>query len=120
MKKLNWSLYKTLQFMNSKRIDFEIRAYFLKQLLAFEQRLFKETYCSKDWEGNPRSSLGVDLSEFGLALVVRNTYLNSIKNEINLEKHTSPMFHSPAGKVKWKDDLVTYIDADSSSPSQKQ
>lgn len=37
--------------MNSKRLDFEIRAVFLKQLLSFEGRIFEQTYCSKDWDG---------------------------------------------------------------------
>lgn len=38
--------------MNSKRMDFEIRAVFLKQLLNYETRLFEHTYCSKDWDGS--------------------------------------------------------------------
>ena len=38
--RFQWGLYKSLQFMNSKRMDFEIRAVFLNQLLAYEGRLF--------------------------------------------------------------------------------
>lgn len=38
--------------MNSKRNDFQIRANFLKQLVAFEIRLFgkKLKNCTKNWE----------------------------------------------------------------------
>ena len=40
--------------MNSKRSDFEIRATFLKQLLAYESRLFVNGTlpCSKNWKGD--------------------------------------------------------------------
>jgi hypothetical protein len=39
MKKYRWSLLKTLEFLNSRRPDLEIRATFIHQLSAFEQRL---------------------------------------------------------------------------------
>ena len=37
--------------MNSKRLDFEIREVFLQQLQAYESTLFKNTYCSREWNG---------------------------------------------------------------------
>jgi protein-tyrosine phosphatase len=51
IKKYKWSLYKTLEYLNSKRNDFEIRANFLKQLVQLEARLFgkKLKNCTKNW-----------------------------------------------------------------------
>lgn len=39
--RFRWTLYKTLQYMHSRRPDLEIRANFFNQLLAFESRLQK-------------------------------------------------------------------------------
>jgi hypothetical protein len=42
IKKYKWSLYKTLEYVNSKRNDFEIRANFLKQLVQPQNARHKE------------------------------------------------------------------------------
>ena len=39
MRKYRWSLLKSLEFLNSRRPDLEIRATFIHQLSAYEQRL---------------------------------------------------------------------------------
>jgi len=39
MRKYSWSLLKTLEFLNSRRPDLEIRATFIKQLSDYETRL---------------------------------------------------------------------------------
>ena len=39
MRKYRWSLLKALEFLNSRRPDLEIRAIFIHQLSAYEQRL---------------------------------------------------------------------------------
>jgi len=39
MRKFRWSLLKTLEFLNSRRPDLEIRATFIKQLSEYENRL---------------------------------------------------------------------------------
>jgi len=39
MRKYRWSLLKTLEFLNSRRPDLEIRATFIHQLSAYEARL---------------------------------------------------------------------------------
>lgn len=51
IRKYKWSLYKALEYLNSKRNDFEIRANFLKQLVQLEARLFgrKLKNCTKNW-----------------------------------------------------------------------
>lgn len=41
MRKYRWSLLKTLEFLNSRRPDLEIRATFIHQLSAYETRLYK-------------------------------------------------------------------------------
>ena len=39
MQKYKWTLFKTLEFLNSRRPDLEIRAAFINQLSDFERRL---------------------------------------------------------------------------------
>lgn len=39
MQRYRWSLLKTLEFLNSRRPDLEIRATFIHQLSAYEARL---------------------------------------------------------------------------------
>ena len=39
MRKYNWSMIKTLEFLNSRRPDLEIRVTFIKQLGEYEHRL---------------------------------------------------------------------------------
>ena len=43
MKKFNWSLLKTLEFLNSRRPDLEIRATFIKQMSEYESRLKRKS-----------------------------------------------------------------------------
>lgn len=79
IKKYRWSLYKTLEYLNSKRSDFEIRANFLKQLLDLEVRLFgkKLKNCTKNWEEE-------ELDRDGL--IVKNTYINSLMGKEGKDK----------------------------------
>ena len=46
MRKYRWSLLKSLEFLNSRRPDLEIRATFIHQLSAYEERL-KRKFNSK-------------------------------------------------------------------------
>jgi hypothetical protein len=39
MRKYQWSLLKSLEFLNSRRPDLEIRATFINQLSAYEARI---------------------------------------------------------------------------------
>jgi len=41
MRKYKWKLYKTLEFLNTRRPDLEIRASFYHQLTQLENRLSK-------------------------------------------------------------------------------
>ena len=39
MQKYRWTLFKTLEFLNSRRPDLEVRAAFINQLSEFERKL---------------------------------------------------------------------------------
>lgn len=110
MKKFSWSLYKTLEYLNSKRSDFEIRATFLRQLLQYEIRLFgtgEQQTCSKTWRDNdPNDSDG---------LTLRNTYVNSLLNAANYYSYPEKAINAIRSfinvdiKVKWSDEIETEI-----------
>ena len=67
---------KTLEFINSRRPDLEIRASFIHQLSAYENRLYKRGQ-------GPRTSRWTELSDNNSVIIeneellLRNTYLNS-------------------------------------------
>ena len=42
MRKYKWSLYKTLEFLNSRRPDLEIKASFIWHLSYYEKRLYMQ------------------------------------------------------------------------------
>ena len=42
MRKFRWTLFKTLEFLNSRRPDLEIRVTFIQQLKSYEQRLINK------------------------------------------------------------------------------
>jgi len=72
MKRYRWSLYKTLEFLTSRRSDLEIRTSFYHQLLNLEAKLFQQS------EGN----VTVNWFEAGKEddheeMLLRNTFLNA-------------------------------------------
>jgi hypothetical protein len=75
MKKYKWSLLKTLEFLNSRRPDLEIRATFIHQLSAYENRLYKVGQ-------GPKTSKWTEISDENQfleseELLLRNTFLNA-------------------------------------------
>ena len=75
MRRYRWSLLKTLEFLNSRRPDLEMRQSFLSQLSLFENRLVQRGL-------GPKTSKWTELSDnsFHLEneeLILRNTFLNS-------------------------------------------
>ena len=76
MRKYRWGIMKTLEFLNSRRPDLEMRSSFLIQLQMYEQRLAQRGL-------GPRSTQWDDLSDkqtYHLEndeLILRNTYKNS-------------------------------------------
>lgn len=72
MRKFKWSLLKTLEFLNFRRPDLEIRASFFHQLTSFEAKLmrkFGSSNFSSTWESKSK-----DEEE----LIITNTYMNAI------------------------------------------
>lgn len=61
MRKYRWSLLKTLEFLNSRRPELEIRGTFIQQLQDYEARLQKQTQ-----SGGPLSS---NWQDFGLSKI---------------------------------------------------
>ena len=75
MRRYRWSLLKTLEFVNSRRTDLEMRPSFLSQLSQYENKLYLRGI-------GPKTQRWTELSDNQLALeneelIVRNTYLNS-------------------------------------------
>lgn len=75
MRKYKWSLLKTLEFLNSRRPDLEIRATFIHQLSAYENRLYKNG-CG------PKTSKWTEISDENCymeseELLLRNTFMNA-------------------------------------------
>ena len=67
-----WSLYKTLEFLTSRRSDLEIRTSFYHQLLNLESRLFQqvEGQVTVNW-------FEVGQENDNEELLLRNTFLNA-------------------------------------------
>lgn len=72
MKRYRWSLYKTLEFLTSRRSDLEIRTSFYHQLLNLESRLFQqvEGQVTVNW-------FEVGQENDNEELLLRNTFLNA-------------------------------------------
>lgn len=76
MKKYNWSLLKTLEFLNSRRPDLEIRATFIKQMSEFESRQKRKsngTSTTTKWDELSDANKYLESDE----LMLRNTFLNA-------------------------------------------
>jgi hypothetical protein len=75
MRKYKWSLLKSLEFLNSRRPDLEIRATFINQLSAYEARLANQYRMpiSSKWDelSNTKPTYACD------ELLLRNTFVNS-------------------------------------------
>ena len=70
MRKYRWNLFKTLEFLNFRRPDMEIRPSFLNQLTVLEKKYIKKgMIISSDWTAVE----GLTDEE----LLLRNTYLNA-------------------------------------------
>ena len=75
MKKYSWTLLKTLEFLNSRRPDLEIRASFIQQLNTFENYLMKLSMGPRthDWNQITENTFYIENEE----LLLRNTFLNA-------------------------------------------
>jgi hypothetical protein len=75
MRKFRWTLYKTLEFLHSRRPDLEIRTNFFNQLVAVENKFAKTPWAAKtfSWEDTADPANDLDSEE----LLLRNTFLNT-------------------------------------------
>lgn len=87
MRKYRWSLIKTLEFLNSRRPELEIKASFIQQLQDFEVRLnqagigalsttFNE-YSFRDNTGKRVQGINVSNELEAEEAILRNTFVNS-------------------------------------------
>lgn len=98
MWRYQWSLQKTLEFLQSRRPDLNIRPNFLRQLIAYENRLMAKGV-------GPRTSKWTEVYENtnkfeNEELLIRNTYLNAqmgpFANLVGMGKARPP-------RIKWAD-----------------
>ncbi|CAD8110781.1 unnamed protein product [Paramecium primaurelia] len=113
MYKFSWSLYKTLQFLNSRRKDFEIRAAFLKQLMNFETEYFKNKEISRHWDYNKENQE---------IQVIQNTYLNSLQQAPLLVKTLGSLSIQTGQKlnVTWSINLIQQIQTIQNTQEKQQ
>ena len=87
MRKYRWSLIKTLEFLNSRRPDLEIKATFISQLQEYEARLgamgigslsstFQE-YSFRDKSGKKVAGVNVTNELESEEAILCNTFMNS-------------------------------------------
>lgn len=82
MKKFKWTLYKTLEFLHSRRPDLEIRSSFFTQLKNLENKLSSQGLIKyNSWE-----ELNEDPIVREEELIIRNTFLNSKQKKPSLEE----------------------------------
>jgi hypothetical protein len=104
MRKYKWSLLKTLEFLNSRRPDLEIRVNFIQQLSDYENRLKQRGFGpeTKKWNELAPDSVFLESEE----LLLRNTFLNS-KTGIEFQRlalNARPIQQSGnAQRLKWVD-----------------
>ena len=77
MMKFNWSLLKSLEFINSRRPNLEIRASFLQQLSTWQQRRAKKgtPQASEAWDKIPMSMESSPTKKD--EIILRNTFINA-------------------------------------------
>ena len=94
MRKYRWNLFKTLEFINFRRPDMDVRPNFLSQLAHLEQKYAKKgLICSSDWDHTE----GLTDEE----LLLRNTYLNAQLGPIAEESPSTEQEKS--NLIKWAD-----------------
>jgi len=101
MRRYQWRLVKTLQFLNSRRPDLEIRPNFVHQLTAYESRLLAQGLGPKTstWNEVTERTNNFENEE----LLLRNTYLNAQMGPIATLPAAGERRNPP--RLKWADDL---------------
>jgi len=100
MKKYRWTLYKTLEFIQSRKPNVSIRPNFLSQLMSLENKLARLGFAAKtyNWSEIGDNPKNLESDE----LLVTNTFLNSKPNppadyqNLNLKEYKT-------SKIVWID-----------------
>lgn len=107
MRKYRWSLLKSLEFLNSRRPDLEIRATFIHQLSAYEQRLqqkFKDKKFTSAWEDLSDERPYITSEE----LILRNTFINARMGplaDLRVNASKNGVKKIKEFKLKWIDEI---------------
>ena len=108
MRRYRWSFQKTLEFLNSRRPDLEMRPSFLQQLVQYESKLIARGI-------GPKTNRWGELSDTQThpleneELILRNTYLNSKTFQTDQLGTTGPIdvIHRrgtyPKRNLEWRD-----------------
>lgn len=101
MRRYQWRLAKTLQFLNSRRPDLDIRPNFIHQLTAYENRLISQGL-------GPKTSTWNEVTERNNhfeneELLLRNTYLNAQMGPMATLPSAGERRQPP--RLRWADDL---------------
>ena len=101
MRKYKWSLLKSLEFLNSRRPDLEIRATFIHQLSLYENRLqhLYNLNISYKWDELSNQNPTYACEE----LLLRNTFMNSQMGPIPPPNNEDSMVEKPRA-IKWIDE----------------
>lgn len=105
MKKYNWGLDKTLEFVKRKRSDCNLRPTLLQQLSNYEKRLLSQSKKSFTYDWNYR-----DFGDLGCEeLQLRNTHINSQSGCVNVQSRESVQAtfndntRNRSRRLKWAD-----------------
>jgi hypothetical protein len=104
IKKYRWTLYKTLEFLHSRKPTLEIRASFFNQLIALENKLTKNGQGPKTYNWTDVSDKNAESDE----LILTNTFLNSKAAQTD----HSPVHHHRDAKTKVIFQLSSNIEYD--------
>jgi hypothetical protein len=101
MRRYQWRLPKTLEFLKSRRPNLEIRSNFILQLTAYENRLLAQGLGPKTstWDEVTEHSIYFENEE----LLLCNTYLNARMGPIAALPSASERRKPP--RLRWADDL---------------
>lgn len=98
MTKFKWNLYKTLEFLHSRRPDLEIRASFFQQLNRLESKLVNKGIVKYgSWD-----ELNVEKEILDEEIIIRNTFLNA---KISKYEGKSLRNFDKRKKIHWIDEV---------------
>lgn len=108
MKRYQWSLYKSLDFIAFRRPDLDINPGFLTQLGSFEARLTRNSK-------TPRTDQWDQVLESGEELVLRNTFMNARMGAPTDYHMPNTELQNPA-LLKWQENGLEFKGTSGTNP----